>query len=622
MTDETKTQPGGRVKATQVNGQILTAEEILAQAQLRLQARQQSEHVAEAAPQVQTTQQPVQQHQWQAPRAQVADVVAQEPPIEEAPLNTQATLVKGSAWLSAGSMVSRLLGALYIIPWMAMLGMYANRGNALFAQGYTIYAIFLMIATAGIPTAISKLVAQFNTMQEGRVTRRLLRQSSLLGIVMGLLAGLVIYFGAPVLAGGNAKLVPVLHSLAPAVALFPVMSIWRGYFQGHQLMNVSALSQIVEQIARVAYMLIAAVVVLRMDKDNWTQVVVQSTFAAFIGAIFSMAVLVWGWAKYDKFFTSHVRNAQNKLRISTRQLLRDVLKEAWPFIIIGSAINLFQLVDQYTFFGAMNHFFNYSQTSLDNQFALFSANPNKIIMIIVPFATAIAGTALPMLSGANVNPKLADIQQQLRQMFKLFAVIMVPSALGMFAIARPLYITFYQNLDPIATRQGVYLLQYSSIMALFFALFMLIAFALQGLSDTRIVLRAFGFGLLVKIAVQVPLIFYFQMMGPLVASVIGMIFAIAYMLDFMRRTYDVSLGDVIEDLGKLLTGAIVMALVAGGLAAGLAAILPDTQFVAALIAVLSAGVGGIVTAMIYLRLGYGADVLGSRVKRLPKWLRG
>jgi O-antigen/teichoic acid export membrane protein len=505
---------------------------------------------------------------------------------------------------------------------MALLGMYANRSNALFGQGYNIYAIFLMIATAGIPTAISKLVAQYNAMQEGRLTRKLLRQSSWLGLAMGLASGAAIYFGAPILSGGNDKLIPVLQSLAPAVALFPIMSIWRGYFQGHQLMDVSALSQIVEQIARVAYMLIATVVILNIDNTNWTGVVVHSTFAAFVGAIFSMGVLVWGWLKYDRFFTQHLRQAQNKVRVSTRKLLAGILKEAWPFIIIGSAINLFQLVDQYTFFSVMQHFFTYSQTSLENQFALMSANPNKIIMIIVPFATAIAATALPMLSESRVNLAAEEIQEQLRQMFKLFAVVMLPSALGMFAIAKPLYIMFYNRLDPLATQQGVYLLQYSSLMALFFGLFMLLAFALQGLSQSRIVMRAFGIGLLIKILVQIPMIFYFEMMGPLVASVIGMMIAIAYMLDYLSGVYEVSIFDVMPDITKMFSGAIVMVVVAMLLANGLDWLLPKNQFFSAINAVFSAAVGGVVIAALYLRMGYGQELLGHRLHRLPTWLTG
>ena len=71
-------------------------------------------------------------------------------------------MLSGSAWMTAGSITSRLLGALYVIPWVTWFGAYSNEANALFAQGYNIYSYVLDIATAGIPSAISKLVAHKN----------------------------------------------------------------------------------------------------------------------------------------------------------------------------------------------------------------------------------------------------------------------------------------------------------------------------------------------------------------------------------------------------------------------------------------------------------------------------
>jgi len=155
----------------------------------------------------------------------------------------------------------------------------------------------------------------------------------------------------------------------------------------------------------------------------------------------------------------------------------------------------------------MSHFFAMTNAQLQTDFALFSANPNKLIMIIVPFSTSIAATALPMLSGSKATLTHADIQQQLNQVIKLFAIVMLPSALGMFAIASPLYKMFYP-ID-VSNQEGIYLLQYSTILAIVFSLFMLLAFILQALSEVSIVIKAFVYGFLVKIVFQVPMIRYF-----------------------------------------------------------------------------------------------------------------
>ena len=80
--------------------------------------------------------------------------------------DAKAKMLSGSAWMTAGSITSRILGAIYIIPWTTWLGAYSTQANALYAQGYNIYSMALTIATAGIPSAISKLVAHYNGIDE------------------------------------------------------------------------------------------------------------------------------------------------------------------------------------------------------------------------------------------------------------------------------------------------------------------------------------------------------------------------------------------------------------------------------------------------------------------------
>ena len=90
--------------------------------------------------------------------------------------NTQDTFIKGSAWMTFGSIASRILGALYIIPWYAWMGNYGNIANALTARSYNIYSIFILISTAGIPGAIAKQVAKYNALNEYGIGRKLFRK--------------------------------------------------------------------------------------------------------------------------------------------------------------------------------------------------------------------------------------------------------------------------------------------------------------------------------------------------------------------------------------------------------------------------------------------------------------
>ena len=150
-------------------------------------------------------------------------------------------------------------------------------------RSYNIYSIFLLISTAGIPGAVAKQVARYNTLNEYRVGQRLFKTGVKLMLVLGVVSAGIMYFAAPLYAQSPQE-IPVYRSLSAAVLIIPFLSIFRGYFQGYAQMAPSAVSQFVEQLARIIYLLGATYVIMEMRHGNYVAAVVQSTFAAFIGA--------------------------------------------------------------------------------------------------------------------------------------------------------------------------------------------------------------------------------------------------------------------------------------------------------------------------------------------------
>lgn len=534
-------------------------------------------------------------------------------------------LIRGSFWLSLGNIVSRLLGAAFILPWLAMFGAAANQANALFSQGYNIYGILLSIATFGFPSAISKVMAQLIAKEDEDGLWSLTKQSLQIGTLLGLAFALLLYFAAPLLSNGNPNVIPVLHSLAPAVFIFPAMSMVRGIFQGHQLMHISALSEIVEQVGRIIYLLVATWIVLSHDGSNWTGAVVQATFAAFIGAIFAVVVLACGWVKYkellhpqrpltDSLVYHKEKRAKRGLMSffkpdSPQSMVLSILKESWPFVIIGASTNLFLAVDQYSFFPLMKLFFHTASDNLQVQFALFSANPNKLVMIVISFATSIAATALPILAAKKAAGDAQGLKVQLMATLQLTSLVLLPSALGMYAISDVLYKFFYPIDD--TAEAGIYLLQFSALLTIVMALFMLLAFVLQALSQGKVVMRAFGYGLLIKLVTQLPLIYLFQGMGALIATGLGLGWSLYQMLAFLFKTYQLSFADMKKTVLLAYFASALMAIIAFITAKfSVHFILADTSKLGAGLATfLSVGVGAVVLLILYRRFGLLKQIL-------------
>ena len=253
----------------------------------------------------------------------------------------QQQMLRGTAWMTASNIISRLLGALYIIPWYAWMGKQGDQANALFGQGYNIYALFLLISTAGIPVAIAKQVSKYNTLGKMETSFFLLKRILYYMIGLGLIFGVFMYFASPwmsYLSGGDENLVRVMRSLSWAVVIFPSMSVLRGFFQGFNNMKPYALSQIAEQIIRVIWMLLATFFIMKIGTGDYVTAVVQSTFAAFIGM----------WLVMGCFSSTLGRRASSRVFLASRlfiqisirlQLLLKPLRKPFPLLLLAQPFN-------------------------------------------------------------------------------------------------------------------------------------------------------------------------------------------------------------------------------------------------------------------------------------------
>ena len=433
----------------------------------------------------------------------------------------QAQMLRGTAWLTASNFISRLLGAVYIIPWYIWMGTYAAKANGLFTMGYNIYAWFLLISTAGIPVAVAKQVAKYNTMQEEEHSFALIR--SFLGFMTGLgfVFALVLYLFSPWLAdlsGVGKDLIPIMQSLAWAVLIFPSMSVIRGFFQGMNNLKPYAMSQIAEQVIRVIWMLLATFIIMKLGSKDYLSAVTQSTFAAFVGMVASFAVLLY--FLFKEGLLQKVFEARDK--IDGKKLLIDTIKEAIPFIITGSAIQLFQILDQMTFINSMKWFTNYSNEDLVVMFSYFSANPNKITMILISVGVSIGGVGLPLLTENYVKSDLPAAARLVQNSITMLFLFLLPATVGVVMVGEPLYTVFYGKPDALALGLFVFAVLQSTILGLY----MVLSPMLQAMFRNRKAVLYFVYGAIAKLVLQLPAIAIFHSYGPLISTTIGLIIPI------------------------------------------------------------------------------------------------
>lgn len=531
--------------------------------------------------------------------------------------NSQAQLLKGSAWMTIGSILSRILGAIYIIPWYAWMGKYGNLANSLTAKSYNIYSLFIIISTAGIPGAIAKQIAKYNALNEYGVGRKLFRHGLALMGVFGIISAACMYFLALPLSGFNPQEVPVIRSLALAVLIIPILSILRGYFQGFNDMMPSAMSQFVEQLARVIWMLLTAYVIMRVQHGNYVDAVTQSNLAAAIGAVFGIGLLVIFYLRQKRTVDPLIAQSNNQVQVSTNSLLFEIIQQSIPFIIIDSGINIFQLVDQYTFHPMIASFMHVPYDTIEIWYALFGLNANKLIMIVVSLSTAMAVTAIPLLSGAHARRDYRDISRQIGNTLELFLFVLLPASLGMAAISDPLYTIFYGY-----DRLGAHVLYLSSFTAISLGMFTVLMAILQGLDENMYAIRYLIFGLVIKAIVQYPMIRLFKVYGPLLATNLGLLAVIAMSLKHLSVKYRWGADRIMRRFIGIASFSIVMfAAVFAAVKLGGLFLSPYRRLSAMLLSGLAVAVGVLVYGALSLKTGLAENILGSRVTRIMQKFR-
>lgn len=530
--------------------------------------------------------------------------------------DTQNTFLKGSAWMTFGSIASRILGALYIIPWYAWMGSYGNIANALTARSYNIYTIFILISTAGIPGAIAKQVAKYNALNEYGIGRKLFRKGLILMTVLGIVSAAIMYFASPLLASNGSQSDPrqvaVMRSLSYAILIIPILSIMRGYFQGYADMMPSAMSQFVEQFARVVWMLLTAFVIMKLQHGSYVHAVIQSNLAAAVGALFGIGLLIWFLFSRRKQLDYLVAHSNNRLRVSTTELFGEIIAQAIPFIIIDSGITLFSLVDQYTFHPMIASLVHASSDTIEDWYALFGLNANKLIMIIVSLASAMAVTAIPLLSAARTRGDYKSISHQIANTMDLFLFVMIPAAFGMAAISKPMYTIFY---GPDALGSNV--LYVSAFTAISLGLFTVLMAILQGLSENGLAIKYLILGLILKGILQYPMIFLFKIYGPLVATNLGLLVIVFLALKHLEVQYNFNLNRTSRRLLGITAFSIGMFVIVKLVELGLGKFLnPAHRITALILVILAVGVGVSFYGLVTLKTNLAQSVLGSKVESI------
>ncbi|MDY0939501.1 polysaccharide biosynthesis protein [Priestia megaterium] len=529
---------------------------------------------------------------------------------------SDSKLLRGTFVLTLGTYVSRILGMIYLFPFAILVG---TVGGALFGYGYNQYAIYLSIATAGMPMAVSKFVSKYNALGDYYTSRRMYRAGMKLMLVTGILAFLLLYSLAPVMSritlGGSdlnnslEDVVMVMRMVSIALIVVPMMSLMRGFFQGHQSMGPTAVSQVVEQLVRVVFLLASTYIVIKVVHGSLALAVGFATMGAFVGALAGLAVLIWYWKKRKPHLDKMVNEQTvTPTRISTVSIFKELLTYSLPYVFVSLAIPLYQYVDQFTFNRAM---VAAGQKEIaESMNGIVQSYVPKLVMIPVSLATAFGLTLVPTITRSFVNKDYNVLQKQIDQTYQTIMFLVLPASVGLMALAGPAY-TFFFGTD--ASDAGGNVLLYYAPVALLFSFFTVNGAILQGINKQKYAVLSLLFGLIVKIVVNVPFILMFHEIGSVLATALGYIVSLVYMFALIQKHAKYNYSEFIKRSVLILIFVAIMGISVKIVAAVIGLFTTPGRFSATVITIVGAAVGGLIYFIITYRSSLLEKVMGARV---------
>lgn len=477
----------------------------------------------------------------------------------------KSSFIKEAFIATLGIVLTKILGIIYVIPFHAVIG---ERGGALYGYAYTIYLLFMSLSSAGIPLAISKIVSEYQTLGYYNAKRRAFIIGKKIALLLGFICFLLLLLFAPWIAhavlgdlsGGNtiSDVTLVIRVVASALLFVPVLSIYRGYFEGHRFMEDPSFSQVLEQLVRVFVIVFGSFLALKVFDLSITTAVGIAVFGATAGAIAAYLYLIYKKNKNNSKFNEKIRPVNEPI-ITNKQIFKKIVIYAVPFILIDVFKSLYNYIDMVTVVEGLVQYANFSVVDAETIMSMLSTWGAKFNMIVLSISTGIIISLIPNLTTSVVKKDYDDINHKINQAFSILLFFTLPMTLGISFLADSIWTVFYG-----ASEYGPSVLSYFIFVGFMIGLFTSTVSIIQVLKDYKTVIWSLVIGVVLKFLLNDNLIMAFYKMGlpayygVITASLIG--YFVSFMICIMRLKfkYKINYENLTKNLIDTICGSMLM----------------------------------------------------------------
>lgn len=419
--------------------------------------------------------------------------------------NKSNYLVQGTI-LAAASIFARIIGMIYRIPLTRILG---DEGNAYYGSANSIYSILLMISTFSLPLAVSKLVSEQLHKGQMKNAQKIFHCSMKFAVLCGGVISLLTFLLADVICGTIMRVDNAAYALrviSPAIFIFAIAGVYRGYFQGHETMIPTATSQVIEQIVNAFVSVIAAGLLfqygLSLKDADASAAPAWGAAGGTVGTVVSVTValifLMIVYCSFQKGFKKQIVKDPTKKLDSDQAIYKAILITILPIVFSTLIYNLSPTLDQ-AIFNTILSGQGYTKEQYNTIYGIYLGKFYVLMNVPLALASCLAPSVVPVLTAAMVDGNYKDAKIKVRNTMRYTMIITIPCAVGMAVLASPIMQLIFSDSHKLPA--GI--MQAGALMIVLFAISTLTTSILQGMGKMNIPLKNSAIALIIHVAVLI-----------------------------------------------------------------------------------------------------------------------
>lgn len=494
--------------------------------------------------------------------------------------NKKSTFVLQAGILAAAGMLVKVIGLIYRSPLLSIIGI---EGNGYYNAAINIYTIILLISSYSIPSAISKVIAQRLAFKEYRNAQRVFVCALLYVLIVGGIASILTFVGAPWLVRKNQNAVVALRVLSPTIFLSGFLGVFRGFFQAHGSMMHTSISQILEQILNAVVSILAAkfLIGLAADGDATTRAIYGSAGSALgtgAGVLIGLLFMFGMYRLNGSIIRRRVVKDKTPHEESYREIFKVIFTIVTPFILSTFIYNCTTVINMTIFSDVMVGYKKVDAILASNQYGIFSGLAVAVVNIPIAISSAMSSAIMPGVAASYVRGTLAQTRKQVTKAIQMTMLIAIPATVGIAVLPKPIMQFIFPQKESLDIASG--LLAALAVTIVLYGLSTLTNAVLQGIGKVNTPVIHAVIALVIQVAGLIALLLYTDLgLYALAAANVIYSLVVCVLNQLSVRKHLEYRMDVVKIFLKPAFSALIMGAVVFGIYYGLMFILPVSRLV-------------------------------------------